>query len=76
MDKKTKALKIIGFILTNISFILSAVMMVFIILDKYNPLMGFVDSPFSMTVLAILLVSVLLNSVLSIIRAYTSKNEK
>ena len=67
MAKGTKALRYVKFILTNASFVLAVVMLVFMILDRYNPMIGFMDSSFSTIVLGLLVICVLVNSLLSII---------
>ena len=54
---RKKVLNTIKFILANISFILSLVMTVFAILDRFNPLMGFISSDFSNLILFILAIS-------------------
>lgn len=67
MAKGSKVLRCVKFVLTNASFVLAVVMLVFMILDRYNPMIGFMDSPFSTIVLGLLVLCVLVNSLLLII---------
>jgi hypothetical protein len=54
-------------IIAHLIFILSGMFIVFWILDKYNPLMGFISGNISMALLLVFATLVFFNSVLTII---------
>lgn len=54
-------------IIAHLIFILSGMFIVFWILDKYNPLMGFISGNISMALLLVFAALAFLNSVLTII---------
>jgi hypothetical protein len=54
-------------IIAHLIFILSGMFIVFWILDKYNPLMGFISGNISMALLLVFATLAFLNSVLTII---------
>ena len=54
-------------IISHLLFILSAMFIVFWILDKYNPLMGFISGNISMALLLVFAVLAFVNSILTII---------
>lgn len=65
--KKHNPLNILKFILANICLILSVVLITFTILDRFNPLIGFISSFFSQCLFMILMVSALALAVFFII---------
>ena len=63
-------------IIAHLIFILSGMFIVFWILDKYNPLMGFISGNISMALLLVFAALAFLNSVLTIIYFhFVNKNE-
>ncbi|MBE6543852.1 MAG: hypothetical protein E7675_05585 [Ruminococcaceae bacterium] len=65
--KKHSPIEITKFILSNICFILSIVLITFTVLDRFNPLIGFISSFFSQCLFMILMVSSLILALLFII---------
>ena len=65
--KNNTFMNIFKLILANVCFILSIVLITFTILDRFNPLIGFISSFFSQCLFMILMVSALLLGLLFII---------
>ncbi len=54
--KNKSVTEIIKFILANVTIILAVVLTVFMVLDRFNPMMGFVSSAYSQTLLTIFII--------------------
>lgn len=71
--KKNSPVNIVKFILANVCLILSVVLITFTILDRFNPLIGFISSFFSQCLFMILMVSSLILALILIID-FSKKN--
>ena len=71
--RTTSFASLIKFILANGSLILSIVLTVFIILDRFNPMMGFVSSIFSQSLFVALIICASLLAIVNIIEYCNKK---